>query len=92
MRPMTAALTRVGELAGELLANPVIEEFVLCERDRPRWDRVSGTASGYLTTHGGGDPLTVVSLNLTVTPAHAGKALKVANVNRANANRDQRDP
>ena len=25
-----SALTRVGELAGELLANPVIEEFVLC--------------------------------------------------------------
>jgi len=24
-----SALTRVGELAGELLANPVIEEFVL---------------------------------------------------------------
>lgn len=26
-----AALTRVGELAGELLANPVIEEFALHE-------------------------------------------------------------
>ena len=31
--------------------------------------------------------LTMVSLKLTVTPAQAGKALKVANVDRANGNR-----
>jgi hypothetical protein len=33
--------------------------------------------------------LTIVSLNSTVTPAQAGKALKVAIVDRANGNQEQ---
>src|ERR1700747_3887113 len=34
----------------------------------------------------------MVSLNRTVTPAQAGKALKVANVDRANGNRGRIQP
>jgi hypothetical protein len=47
----------------------------------------SGTPARRYITSAVGLALTMVSLNRTITPAQAGKALKVANVDRASEDR-----